>query len=66
MTALWVVTHSYYYPDAGTGDWRSVHTDEDEARAAFETQGSIGMGGTVYLIRVDAEGWDEVDTRETR
>lgn len=66
---LWLVTHSYhYYPDSGTGDWRSVHTSEDEANDAYEALAAVvgAMGSTVYLIRISPDGFKEVRHQHIR
>lgn len=50
---IFVVTVSQtYYPDAGSGDWRSVHTDACEAQRAYD---EIPCGSYEYktLVRID-------------
>jgi hypothetical protein len=64
---LYLITQSaWYYPGEGENDYRSIHTDEAEAREAFEARGSIGMQSTVYLIELSAEGWRTLAERDVR
>lgn len=54
---FYLVTQSAaYYPQAGTGDWLSVHTDEAEARAAFESAHAERYLD-VYLIAIEPPTW---------
>lgn len=57
---IWIVTKSHcYYPCSGTDDWISVHTDEEEAHAAFAEVETDSYSDKT-LIKVDPPSFWEV------